>query len=455
MSENAHQTQTAGGGSIGMRLSVMMFLQFFVWGSWYVSMTGWFNEVGISGMIANAYSVGPIAGMVSPFFLGMVADRFFASQRVLSALHFIGGLLLLAVPAAASLGGNPASPFYPVTLVLFGHMLCYMPTLGLTNSLTLHNVMNPEKQFPMIRVWGTIGWIIGNWAVAFLPSGDHSVMQFQLAGGAGILLAIYSLTLPHTPPPSAGKEFSAREALGVDAWKLMAKPSFAVFVICSFLICIPLAGYYNYARNYVEATNSLLQIPDALKQSLPFFNSAATVTMSLGQVSEIFFMLVMPFFFARFGVKKMLLVGMVAWVLRYGFFAGAWSSNPIIPLVFLGVLLHGICYDFFFVTGQIYVDRVAHSSIRGQAQGFLILVTQGVGMFFGAQLFGMLVAANTQGAAPNAVINWTQVWTAPAIFAAIIAVIFLALFREDKDAKGAEEAQPNAAMSAPAESLPA
>lgn len=443
-----------------MRLSVMMFLQFFVWGSWYVSMTGWFGDAGISGITANAYSVGPIAGIISPFFLGMIADRFFPSQWVLAAMHVIGGVLLLMVPGAAA-GPTAADPnlqgsfFHPVTLLLLGHMLCYMPTLGLTNSLTLHNVTNAEKQFPMIRVWGTIGWIAGNWVVAFLPGGDHSPMQFQLAGGAGILLALYSMTLPNTPPPSKGKAFSAREALGLDALQLLTKPAFAVFVLCSFLICIPLAGYYAQARNYVEATKSLITLPASVSAALPFFSSAGVVTMSLGQVSEIFFMLIMPFFFTRLGVKKMLLVGMLAWVLRYGFFAAAWGTNPVVPFVFLGVLLHGICYDFFFVTGQIYVDRVAHSSIRGQAQGFLILVTQGVGMFIGAQLFGMLVTANTQGEGAGAVMNWQQIWIMPAIFAAVIAVVFLALFREDKDAEKAGDAQPSAAMSTPAESLPA
>src|SRR5688572_22363062 len=356
MSENAHQTSD---GSIAFRLSAMMFLQFFVWGSWYVSMTGWFGDAGIAGITANAYSVGPIAGIISPFFLGMVADRFFPSQWVLAALHVVGGILLLMVPGAAAgaSGADQNSFFHPVTLLLLGHMLCYMPTLGLTNSLTLHNVSNAEKQFPMIRVWGTIGWIIGNWAVAFLPGGDHSPMQFQLAGGAALLLAVYSLTLPHTPPPSAGKAFSAREALGLDALRLLQKPNFAVFVFCSFLICIPLAGYYAQARNFVEATKTLITLPESVSAALPFFSSAGVVTMSLGQVSEIFFMLVMPLCFARLGVKKMLLIGMLAWVLRYGFFAAAWGDNPVIPLVFMGVLLHGICYDFFFVTGQIYVDR--------------------------------------------------------------------------------------------------
>ena len=415
-------------------------------------MTGWFNEANLADVTANAYSVGPIAAIISPFFLGMIADRFFPSQWVLAALHLIGGALLMAVPqvGASAAGADGKSFLHPVTLLLLGHMLCYMPTLGLTNSLTLHNVTNAEKQFPMIRVWGTIGWIVGNFAVGFLPDGDKSPMQFQVAGGAAILLALYSLTLPHTPPPSAGKTFSAREALGLDALALLKKPAFAVFILCSFLICIPLAGYYAYARNFVEATQTLIKLPAALAQALPFLgsaealqNGAPVITMSLGQMSEIFFMLIMPVCFARLGVKKMLLIGMLAWVLRYGFFAAAWDKSGaahMVPLVFLGVLLHGICYDFFFVTGQVYVDRVAPSSMRGQAQGFLILITQGVGMFIGAQVFGQIVGNYTTGTGKEAVIDWSTVWLIPAIAAGVIAVLFFALFREDRGGESVSDA---------------
>ncbi|RMG40412.1 MAG: MFS transporter [Planctomycetota bacterium] len=410
-----------------LRLAVMMFLQFFVWGAWYVSMTGFINDQQMSAVTGAAYSVGPLAAIIAPFFLGMVADRFFATERVLSALHILGGLALFAAPSfAASFELQPppenASLFYklvlhdlpaythPFILALLVHMLCYMPTLGLSTSLAFHNLDDQEKQFPLVRVAGTIGWIVGNIAVSFLPAKDKSPEQFYLAGGAAILLGLYSLTLPHTPPPQKGKKPTLGQILGTDSLVLFRSTSYTVFIICSFLLCIPLAGYYAYARTYVESANVLI-------------NGSATFTMSLGQMSEVFFMLVMPLFFAFLGVKWMLAVGMAAWVLRYGLFAAA-AGDQITWMIVLGVLLHGICYDFFFVTGMIYVDKKAHKEIRSQAQGFLVLVTQGLGLGLGAKLFAAHVMMHTtdQG------IDWRTVWLYPAVFAGIVLVAFCALF---------------------------
>ncbi len=408
-------------------LSAMMFLQFFVWGSWYVSMTGFMIPEGMGGLIAAAYSVGPIAAIVSPFFLGLIADRFFPTERVLGAMHLLGGAVLCAAPAVASAftGGSPW--LHPYILILLLHMLCYMPTLGLTTTLAFHNLPNREKHFPLVRVWGTIGWIAGNLAVSVLPGKDAAAEQFYLGGGAAVLLGVFSFFLPHTPAPAKGKKISVREILGLDSLALLKQRSYLVFVVCSFLLCIPLAGYYAQARNYVDATGSAV-------------NNSATFTMSFGQMSEIFFMLVMPLCFRRLGVKWMLAIGMLAWVVRYGLFAGAWDDR-VTWMVIGGVLMHGICYDFFFVTGMIYVDKAANPQIRGQAQGFLVLITQGLGMLIGAQAFGWLVGHYTsvpvfvveptpeQGAAATTV-DWKMVWAIPAAFALGVLIAFVVLFRE-------------------------
>jgi nucleoside transporter len=358
----------------------------------------------------------------------MVADRFFATERVLGVLHILGGALLIAAPMAArSFALEPpaadASLFYkavlwdlsaythPFILLLFGHMLCYMPTLGLTTSLSFHNLENQEKQFPIVRVLGTIGWIVGNIAVSFLAGKDSSPQQFYLAGGAAILLGLYSFTLPHTPPGAKGTEFRIGQVLGLDSLKLLKSPSYAVFILCSFLLCIPLAGYYAMARNYVDASGALV-------------NGSATFTMSFGQMSEIFFMVAMPLFFVRLGVKNMLAIGMLAWVVRYGLFAAA-AEEKVFWMILIGVLLHGICYDFFFVTGMIYADKKATKDIRSQAQGFLVLVTQGLGLGIGAKLFYALTVLNTNSSGKH---DWYTIWLYPALFAAAILVIFYLLF---------------------------
>jgi nucleoside transporter len=387
--------------SVGARLSVMMFLQFFLWGGWYVTIGNYMKAHGMESNIPWAYSVGPIAAIISPFFLGMVADRFFSTERILAVMHLIGGGVLLALPSV------DAGMFKILLLV---HMLCYMPTLGLTNSLAFHNVTNAEKQFPIIRVFGTIGWIVAGLIVSLLLHADTKPIQFYVAGGAGVLLGLYSLTLPHTPPPSWGRETTIHDILGLDSIALMKNRSFATFMISSFLICIPLAFYYAYAPVFVGD----IGIADPASK------------MSLGQFCEVGFMLVMPFFFARLGVKWMLFVGMFAWVARYGLFAAA-STNPLLPLVLAGIILHGACYDFFFVTGQIYVDKKASSAIRGQAQGFLVLVTQGVGMLIGAQAAGIIHDHYKVGET----VHWQMVWLIPCITAGVIMLAFAALFRDD------------------------
>ena len=395
---------------IGIRLSIMMFLQFFVWGAWYVTVGNFMGEHGMTESIGNAYTVGPIAAILSPLFLGLVADRYFATERVLGVMHGVGGVILCCAPLVAT-GAESANLFVGLLLV---YMLCYMPTLGLSNTLAFHNITDQEKQFPVIRVFGTIGWIVANVVVSKMLKGDTEPVQFYVAGGAGIALGFYSFTLPHTPPPAKGQKANVSDILGLDSIKLMAQPSFAVFMICSFLICIPLAAYYAYAPVFVNAVG--------------FENPA--YNMSFGQMSEIVFMLVMPFFFKRLGVKWMLAFGMLAWVVRYGLFAVG-APDSIRWMIMGGILLHGICYDFFFVTGQIYVDKKADPRIRGQAQGFLVLVTQGLGMLLGAQISGAMF--NGIVGQTGTLADYKTFWTYPTIAAFVVLVIFVLLFRDKVD----------------------
>lgn len=415
------------GATVTALLSGMMFLQFFLWGAWYVTMGPFMNESGMAPeTIGTAYSLAPIAAIISPFFLGLIADRFFPTQVVLGILHLLGGAFLLAAPAAAA-----QSPTLFLAAVM-AHTLCYMPTLGLTNSLSFHNMTNPEKQFPLVRVWGTIGWIVAGWVISALAF-DVSSEMFYVAGGSGIALGVFSFFLPHTPAPAKGKPFSAREALGLDTLSMMKDRSFAVFIVCSLLLCIPLAAYYSFAGQFVGATGLFVNEEGVAQIGR---------TMSFGQMSEIVFMLVMPLFFVRLGVKWMLLVGMLAWVARYLLFAQAWDpdgTEHVKWMVLGGIILHGICYDFFFVTGFIYAEKKASRDQRAAVQGFLVLVTQGLGMFIGAKAAGWLVARYTTtaeavgDAAPVSTIAWEQVWMLPCYFAAGVAVLFFLLFNDRVD----------------------
>ncbi len=356
------------------RLSIMMFLQFFIWGVWYVTGPNYLSGIGFGATdFGWMYSVGPIAGMISPFFVGMIADRFFSTERVLGVMHLLAGAAM--VGAIALMKAEEPSPDM-INLMFFLHMLCYFPTLALTNTLAMKNMSNSEKQFPLIRVFGTIGWIVAGLTLTALAF-DKRIEMFYIAAGACIVMGLYSFGLPHTPPEKSEHKPTAGEILGLDAFVLFKNRSFLVFMAASFLICIPLAFYYQIASRAVEQA----ELPPAL-------------TMSYGQMSEIFFMLVMPLFFARLGVKKMLLFGMLAWVARYALFAIG-APDQVVWMLIAGVVLHGICYDFFFVTGQIYTDKIAPQKIRGQAQGMLVLFTLGLGMLIGAQVAGRVEAAGT------------------------------------------------------------
>ncbi len=417
--------------AIASRLSVMMFLQFFIWGAWYVTIGNYMAANGMADLTHWPYTVNPIAAIIAPFFLGLIADRFFSTERVLGLLHILGGLVMLAVPAAT------ASPLVFILLLLL-YNLCYMPTLGLANSLAFHNIENQEQQFPLIRVFGTIGWIIAGLFIGFvlgqftgdqLP--DRTPLPLYTTAAASLLLGVYSFTLPHTPPPAAGEPVSLRIIAGLDALSRLGSKPFYVFIASSLLICIPLAAYYNFAPIY--AANAVYDqgTNNALVGLLPNPSSL----MSLGQMSEVAFMLLMPLFFARLGVKWMLAIGMAAWVLRYFLFAVG-APDAVFWTIATGILLHGICYDFFFVTGQIYVDKKSTPAIRGQAQGFLVLVTYGIGMLIGAQVAGELYRLFLGDAATLSLARWQDFWFVPAGFAALVLLFFLVTFRDKVDDAG-------------------
>ena len=395
--------------SIKFKLSVMMFLQYAIWGAWYVTVGNYMNAIGMSSSIYWAYTVSPIAAIVSPFFLGMVADRFFATEKVLGVLHLIGGVAIILAPLAAE--GSNASPTLFILLLLV-HMLSYMPTVGLTNSLSFANLTNQEKEFPIIRVFGTIGWIVAGIFVSKILGADETSLPLKVAGIASIVMGVFSFTLPHTPPPAKGEKTSFRKIIGIDAIKKLSSRPFIVFVISSFLISIPLSVYYAYAPVYVNSSG--IENP--------------AFVMSFGQMSEVIFILIMPMLFPILGVKKMLLTGMAAWVLRYLLFA-AGAGDAIVWMILTGVILHGICYDFFFVAGFIYVDKTAPVDIRGQAQGFIILATYGFGMLIGSQVAGLLFNNLITG---KSLVEWQTFWLIPAVFAAIVLLFFAIMFKEPK-----------------------
>ena len=448
------------------KLAIMMFLQFFIWGAWYVTAPNFLGTIGFNASdFGWTYAVGPIAGIITPLFVGMVADRFFAGEKVLGVLHLAGaGLMYFASQLMVTATPSPSN----INIVFFLYMLTYFPTLALTNTIAMRNMQDPAKEFPVIRVFGTIGWIAAGLVLTW-TSLETTVGMFQLTAASALVLGILSFVLPNTPPNREQKT-SVGQILGVDAWKLLKDKTYLTFIISSILICIPLAFYYQIASRVVEMS----QLPIGQ-------------TMSYGQMSEIFFMLLVPLFYVRLGVKKMLAIGMLTWVARYALFSlGAPIENRI--MIILGVAIHGICYDFFFVTGQIYTDKKAADPIRAQAQGLLVMLTLGIGMFVGAkaaayvestctppesiaaQKNGQVLASRIQeiddklkvlegGAAAQLTpadrqsletekeqlaeekkeqrmvelrsINWKKLWAIPCIFAAVVMGFFLVFFKDD------------------------
>ncbi|MGY8639867.1 MAG: MFS transporter [Verrucomicrobiales bacterium] len=445
-----------------VRLSLMMFIQFFVWGTWFSTINQALASNQLGDFIGGTYGTVPLGAIFAPLFLGIIADRFFPSQRVMGVLFLIGGVLMYFAGNAAEAGNGPLM----VNLFL-GHMLCYMPTLGLGNTIAFTHLNRID--FPKIRVWGTIGWIAAGLAVGFLGWSSNLDIMI-LAAGSSIVLGVFAFFLPHTPAPAKGQRIDLRALLMLDAWKLLKKPSFFVFIVCSGLVCIPLAYYFGATGNYLTNAG---------------YEEAAS-TMTIGQMSEIFFMLLIPFFFRRLGVKWMILVGMLAWVARYLLFAYG-APDQVVWMLFLGIALHGICYDFFFVTGFMYTDTVAPKEVRSQAQNMLVFITQGIGMYigygivFGLSIFGVKLydgkfggvagygpLNDAMGAArgageeltyfqkmakmftvdmpekvdanliSTAMDQWKTFWFVPAIMAGVIAVIFFLTFW-DKTKVGNEE----------------
>ncbi|HEX3725533.1 MAG TPA: nucleoside permease [Pirellulales bacterium] len=390
--------------SLRGKLSVMMFLQYFTWGAWFVSLGTYLNSLHFSGeRIGLVYGTSAIGAIVAPVFVGTIADRFFATQHILATLHLMGAGLLYWVSTVGEF-----SMFYPLMLLYF---ICYMPTLALTNSLAFSHMSSPEKQFPGIRVLGTIGWIVAGILVGYLEW-EQQNSAMQLGAAASAVLAIYCLALPHTPPANPKGRISLGTILGLDALGLMKQWSFAVFVAGSFLICIPLQFYYGFTNQFLND----IGVTNAVGK------------MTIGQMSEILFMLVMPLFFVRLGVKYMLLVGMAAWATRYVLF-GFGNPTDRMWMLYIGIALHGVCYDFFFVTGYIYVDKKANESIRASAQGFLTLVTWGIGGFIGTWLAGITSDYFTTGSQHD----WLRFWLVPAVAAGVVTALFAVMFRDRID----------------------
>jgi len=390
-----------------VQLSIMMFLNFFIWGSWFVTMGTYLTKLGVEDKnIGLAYGTQALGAIVAPFIIGAIADRFFSAQKILGVLHIIGAALLYYITTL-----NDFTAFYPILLV---YMILFMPTLALVNSVSFRQLTSPEKQFSYIRLWGTVGWIVAGLVISWLDwdAKNTLVNTFQLAAIMSAILGLYSFTLPKTPPPKAGAKVSFAEIIGLDAIGLLKNKNFLVFFISSMLICIPLAFYYQHTNLFLTE----LKVEDP------------TGKMTMGQMSEAIFLFLMPLFFARLGVKKMLLIGMAAWVLRYLLFAYG-DPGPGIWMLYGGIILHGICYDFFFVTGQIYTDEQAGERIRSSAQGMITLATYGLGMLVGFWIAG-IIAQNY--ALPDKTHEWKYIWLIPAGIAMLVLLIFGIFFKDKR-----------------------
>jgi nucleoside transporter len=395
------------------RLSLMMFLEFFVWGGWFVTLGSYLGaSLSASGaQIGLAYATQSWGAIVAPFIFGLIADRYFNAERVLAAAHLVGGVLMLALARSTTFAA-----FYPLLLV---YMILYMPTLALVNSVAFRQLRDPSREFSSIRVWGTVGWIVAGLCISYVFSWDStdSIARgmlrntFLMCGIASLVLGFYSLTLPKTPPAADRKARpKLRDILGLEALRLLANRNFLIFFAASILICIPLAFYYQNANQFLTE----LRVPNA------------TGKQTLGQMSEVVFMLLIPVFLNRFGMKTTLLVGMLAWAVRYVLFAFG-NAGDLVALLLLGIALHGVCYDFFFVSGQIYIDSKAGPQIKSAAQGLITLATYGAGMLIGFWAAGKI----TDHYAMGSVHDWKSIWQFPAAFAAVIFVLFALLFRNE------------------------
>jgi len=399
---------------ITLRLSLMMFLQFFIWGGWFVTLGTYLSNTlqANGGQIGMAFSTQSWGAIIAPFIIGLIADRFFNAEKILGILHIVGAVLMFFMYQADSF-----SSFYPYVLA---YMIAYMPTLALVNSVSFGQMDDPSKQFGKVRVWGTVGWIVAGLMISYAFSWDSAQSiadgmlknTFLLCSIASLALGIFSFTLPNTPPQASGQKVTLRDILGLDALALLKDKNFFVFFLSSVLICIPLAFYYQNANPFLTEIGV----------------ENATGKMTLGQVSEVLFMLALPIFLNRFGIKATLVIGMAAWVIRYALFAFGNADEGLFMLI-VGIALHGICYDFFFVSGQIYTNAKAGENIKSAAQGLITLATYGVGMLVGFAVAGAITDTYTLSGGSH---SWQQVWLFPAGFAAIVLVVFALLFKKEK-----------------------
>jgi len=390
-----------------LQLSAMMLMEFFIWGGWFVTMGTYLSKSIGATDVQNglAYGTQSLGAIIAPFVIGLIADKFFSAQKILGVLHLAGAGLMYFISTKEDFAS-----FYPLLLI---YMICYMPTLALVNSVALKQIKNAEKEFSFIRVWGTVGWIVAGLLIGWMAweQNGQLVNTFKVTAAVSLVLGLFSFTLPDTPPGKAGTKTTIRDILGLDALSLLKNKNFLIFFIASMLICIPLAFYY-------QETNKFL---NELKVS------GAAAKMSIGQMSETLFMVLMPFFFARFNIKKMLLFGMIAWVLRYLLF-GFGDADTGIWMLYIGIALHGICYDFFFVSGQIYTDQQAGEKNRSSAQGMITLATYGVGMLIGFWFAGSISEYYKTADGHD----WKSIWMIPAGIAAAITILFLLFFKADK-----------------------
>jgi nucleoside transporter len=394
------------------KLSVMMFLQFALWGAWFVTLGTYLLNIGFDGLqVGAAYSTMNWGAILAPVIAGAVADRFFQAQKVMGVLHLAGAGILWWLSSIT----DPTIFFW--TMLVYA--LCYMPTLGLANAVSFHQMSDPGKQFGLIRAFGTLGWIVVGVVVGLIApkmlgySIEPTNLPLKIGAVISLVLGLYAFTLPATPPSNADRKPSLYEALGLQTLSLMKDRSFAVFVICSLLICIPLSFYYSFANAFLNESG--------------MENSA--FKMTLGQMSEVLFLVLIPFFFVRLGVKKMLLIGMFAWVLRYVLFAYG-NNGSLVSLLYAGIILHGICFDFFFVTGQIYVDKAVSRTQRAAAQGFIHVVTYGVGQLIGSWAAGAVVDRYAVATDAGTRHLWQTIWMVPAVMAFVVMLLFLFFFRD-------------------------
>ena len=389
-----------------LQLSTLMFLQYFIWGAWYVTLNTYLGKTleFTATQIGLCYGTFAIAAMISPFLVGLIADKFFATEKVLGSLHLLGAVLLIVASQATTF-----QFFYPALLL---YTLSYTPTMALSNSLSFHQMADPGKQFPGVRVLGTIGWIAANNVIGFMGY-TNTAGQLHVAAVASLLLGLYSFTLPHVPPKKE-KKVNIKEFLGFDALSLFKSRAFATLIIASILTCIPLSFYYGFTASFLSDIG-MDYIPNKI---------------SLGQVSEILFLLILPVFLVRFGVKRVLFLGMAAWLIRYLLFANGDIGGGV-WMIYTGIILHGICYDFFFVTGQIYVDKKAPDNLKSSAQGLITFATYGLGMFIGTWFAGRTIDLLTVDGIPE----WARIWYVPAAIAFVVLILFGLMFREKQKAK--------------------